>query len=93
MTCLCHPPGRPGDPRAIQVTAPPSLLGDLAGLTAGECAAGAVVVLLDEDGHPSARILADGTRDPLAQLDAAAEALDRARALLSRFVQAVDCQQ
>lgn len=86
MTCMCHAPARPGDPRSIEMAGPPTLMADLAAITAAECATGAVVVLLDEGGHHVARILVDGGREPLPQLDAAAAALDRAREALGRLV-------
>lgn len=87
MTCMCHPPGVPGEPRSIEMTAPPGLAADLDALTAAECAGGAVVVLLDEGGQHIARILVDGTRPPLPQLEAAVAALDRARETLGRLVE------
>lgn len=90
MTCMCHPPGVPGEPRSIEMAGPPTLVADLAAITAGEPTSGAVVVLLDEGGHHIARILVDGTQAPLPQLEAAVAALDRARETLGRLVVVLD---
>ncbi len=90
MTCMCHPPGLPGEPRSIEMAAPPTLAADLSAVTAAECVGGAVVVLLDEGGHHIARILVDGTKPPLKQVEAAVAALDRARETLARLVSVID---
>lgn len=90
MTCMCHPPGVPGEPRSIEMAAPPTLAADLSAITGAECAGGAVVVLIDEGGQHIARILVDGTKPPLEQVEAAVAALDRARETLARLMAVAD---